>query len=355
MQQREILIFLNFLQTFVPRKINQIWNSFEDKFEILKSPEKLKRLGLNEKAIEKIKDKKTRDDFKRELEETRKQGIKIITILDKDYPPKLKNIFDPPCVLYVKGNFKPDSFNLGIVGSRRASFYGLTQAEYFAYELALRGVTIVSGLARGIDASAHRGALKAKGSTYAVLGSGLKSIYPPENKKIADEIVENGALISEFPLETPPFKKNFPQRNRIISGLSFGVFIVEAGRKSGALITADFALEQGREVFALPNQVSNPQSEGVLNLIKEGAKLTTKPSDILEELPIDFRKKEIETKHAKLTDVEKNILKILEAPLYFDEILNLTHLPPRVLNTILLELRIRRMVEFLPGGKYARK
>ncbi len=357
MQERQILIFLNFLQEISPKKINQIWQAFEDKSEILRNTQKLKELNLKEKVIDKIKNKKIRDKFKKELDLAYKKEIKIITILDEEYPQILREIYDPPPVLYIKGKFDPCSLNLAIVGTRRASFYGLSQSEYFAYELALRGVVIISGLARGIDTYAHKGALKAKSPTYAVLGSGLDNIYPPENRNLAQQIVEKGALISEFPLETPPFKKNFPQRNRIISGLSFGVFVIEAGRKSGALITADFALEQGREVFALPNQITNTQSQGVLNLIKEGAKLVTSPFDILEELPLDFKRKVVKENKEKieLTENEERILKVLESPLYFDEILSSTRLEPKVLNTTLLELKLKDLIEFLPGGKYARK
>ena len=187
--------------------------------------------------------------LKKELDLIKKHGVKVVTFLDKDYPENLKNIYDPPVVLYIKGKILPeDKLAVAIVGSRLASFYGMQTAEKLGFELASHGITIVSGLARGIDSSSHKGALKAKKRTIAVLGSGLANIYPEDNIKLAEKIYESGAVISEFPMATIPDKGNFPKRNRIISGLSLGVICVEAAEKSGALITCDCALEQNREV-----------------------------------------------------------------------------------------------------------
>lgn len=222
-------------------------------------------------------------DFRREMSRSEKQGIKIITMLDEGYPALLKQIYDPPLVLYVMGDLQFDTA-VGIVGSRRASFYGLSSAQRLAAGLAASGITVISGLARGVDTAAHRGALGSKGNTIAVLGSGLNNIYPPENEELAYSIAGSGAVISEFPLDTGPFPHNFPRRNRIISGLSMGIVVVEAAENSGALITADFALEQGREVFALPGEANSSTSYGTNNLIKQGAKLVTDVEDILEEL-----------------------------------------------------------------------
>lgn len=208
-----------------------------------------------------------------------------ISISDKDYPARLKNIYSPPVDLYIKGEFLPeDEIAVALVGSRKASQYGLELSEKLAYDLATRGITVVSGLARGIDSAAHRGALKAKGRTIAVFGCGIDYIYPPENKLLAEQIQERGALISEFPDKLSPKPYNFPRRNRIISGLSLGVVVIEAARTSGALITANFALEQGREVFAVPGKVNSDTSEGVHRLLKEGAKLVETVDDIIEEL-----------------------------------------------------------------------
>ena len=194
------------------------------------------------------------------------------------------NIYDRPAFLYVRGNLNKDDINIAVVGSRQASTYGKYTTEKISRELALKGLTIVSGMARGLDSAAHRGALTAHGRTVAVLGSGLDVIYPPENKKLFADIIQNGAVISEFPLGTPPRSTNFPARNRIISGMSYGVVIVEAGEKSGSLITARLALEQGREVFAVPGSIDTAGSRGTNKLIKQGAKLIENVDDILEEI-----------------------------------------------------------------------
>jgi len=211
--------------------------------------------------------------------------MKTLHLQDKDYPTNLKYIYQPPATIYLEGSIIPqDQIAIAIVGSRRATDYGLNNAERLGFELAARGIAVISGLARGVDSAAHRGALKAKGRTIAVLGSGLNRLYPPENKNLAREIARSGALISEFTPDTPPERQNFPRRNRIISGLSLGVVIVEAAKRSGALITAGFALEQGREVFALPGKIDSFTSGGTHDLIKQGAKLIESVEDIIEEL-----------------------------------------------------------------------
>ena len=213
--------------------------------------------------------------------------IRKITVDDAEYPKNLKTLHRPPQALYVNGSFKEeDDFAVAIVGSRRASRYGIEMGERLGYDLALRGVTVVSGMARGIDSAAHRGALKANGRTIAVMGSGHGHIYPPENKDLYRKIAESGAVISEFENDVSPLPQNFPIRNRIISGLSLGIVVVEAAKNSGALITVDFALEQGREVFAVPGKISSVTSEGAHELIKDGAKLVQSAEDIMEELSL---------------------------------------------------------------------
>jgi len=210
-----------------------------------------------------------RDDFlRKEFEQIAKKRIKVLTFLDKDYPRLLKEIPGAPSVLYVKGNLPADnSLPIAMVGSRRASYYGVSNAHRFARRLAELGFTVISGMARGIDSEAHKGALKAGGITMAVLGCGLSHVYPLENRGLMEEITETGTVISEFPMGMPPLAANFPRRNRIISGLSLGVIVVEAAQRSGALITADFALEQGREVFAVPGKIDSTMTQGVHNLI----------------------------------------------------------------------------------------
>lgn len=219
----------------------------------------------------------------REIERAAKAGIRLVAFGDADYPPLLQSIFDPPLALSVRGSLD-GALALAVVGSRECTAYGQRQAARFAHEFAALGVTVVSGLARGVDTAAHRAALK-KGRTVAVLGSGLLRVYPPENRKLSEEIAGKGAVVSEFGLTAGPEPANFPRRNRIISGLSLGVLVVEAAEKSGALITADWAMEQSREVFCLPGSVENPMARGCHELIRQGARLVESPADALEEIP----------------------------------------------------------------------
>lgn len=214
------------------------------------------------------------------------QKISVVLIDEQGYPELLSHIYDPPPLLFIKGNLpEKNILAIAVVGSRNPTPYGVKMAEELGYELAKAGVTVVSGMARGIDSAAHIGALRAGGKTIAVFGTGIDVIYPKENIKLAKDIEEKGALISEFPLGTPPDKWNFPRRNRIISGMSHGVVVVEAREKSGALITADFALEQGREVFAVPGRADMPASFGTHKLLRDGAKLVERVEDIIEEFP----------------------------------------------------------------------
>ena len=289
--------------------------------------------------------------------------IKVLSLTDKDYPTNLKYIYDPPSTLYVEGKIIPeDNIAIAIVGSRRATHYGLQNAQKLAYELAAKGISIISGLARGVDSAAHRGALRAGGRTIAVLGSGLNVIYPRENKALAREIAQNGAVISEFPEDTPPFKENFPRRNRIISGLSLGVVVVEAAKRSGALITANCALEQGREVFALPGKIDSFTSQGTHNLIKDGAKLVESSEDIIEELEplmaeyVRQAKSESKAKVApNLPQEEREIYSCLTSePVDIDEIMQKVALPYGRLLTSLLKLEHKKLVKELPGKLFVR-
>jgi DNA processing protein len=284
----------------------------------------------------------------------KESGINVYTIHDSEYPENLKNIYDPPPVLYVKGGIKEeDGLAIGIVGSRKATDYGLKAAERIAYRLAEVGITIVSGMALGIDSAAHRGALHAKGRTIAVCGCGLKYTYPVSNYNLGVEIAGNGAMVSEYPFDTPANPYQFPARNRIISGMSLGVIIVEAGERSGSLITADYALEQGREVFAVPGNISSPNSIGTNALIKSGAKLVSSIEDILEELNLDVVFKDNNEAAAannnEATEIsieESLVLKILKKKeAGKDEIAAVSGLPAGKVMAALTMLEIKGMIQ----------
>ncbi len=242
---------------------------------------------LEKKIIDRLLTCRDIEMVNRYLIKMKEKSIKVYTINDEAYPENLKNIYDPPCILYVKGSLtEADKSAVAVVGSRKGSDYGMRTAEKFGSMLAENGVTVVSGMALGIDSAAHRGALKGRGRTIAVLGCGLGNIYPKNHYNLSCEILKHGALVSEYPFEVEARPAYFPARNRIISGLSLGVLVVEAGQKSGSLITSDFALEQGREVFAIPGNIHSPGSKGTHWLIKNGAKLVDCLEDILEELNI---------------------------------------------------------------------
>ncbi len=297
-----------------------------------------------------------------ELLLAQRHGVRILTREDADYPKALRDIPDPPVVLYVRGVLAVEDAAVALVGSRRASLYGLEVAERLAYELAARGVTIVSGLARGIDGAAHRGALKAGGRTVAVLGNGLSDVYPPEHAALAEQIASRGAIVSEYPMRMAPLAQNFPRRNRLISGLSLGVVLVEAAQRSGALVTCDCALEQGREVFAIPGRINSVTSQGTHQLLRDGAKLVTCAEDILEELRLAPRpvprgarpgSAGQEDVGRPLTDEEQCLLAQLSPgePLDFDTVAVKAGLPPAACAATLLALELKRRVKQLPGKR----
>ncbi len=303
-----------------------------------------------------------KEKLDKEFAQADKLEVKIITCHDEDYPINLKYIPDPPIVLYVKGKLeKADNFSVAIVGSRRASLYGLSSAEKFAADLASHGFTIISGMARGIDSYAHRGALKSGGRTIAVMGSGFNQIYPAENKELSEKIAYCGAVISEFALNERPLRQNFPRRNRVISGLSLGTLVIEAARNSGALITADFALEQGRDVFALPGKVDSQNSYGTNGLIKQGAKLVSSVEDILEEFnsPIDKspNKARISKDELKVSlSGEESLLYNLFSgqPILLDEIVEQTQMEVGRISNLLLSLQLKKLIRQLPGKQFKR-
>jgi len=323
-----------------------------------KSGEISKILNLSPKISSRLFEEKNNIIPEREVEVIHKNKVNVLTIEDALYPENLKTIHYPPPVLYFKGTIlESDKNSISIVGSRKATYYGKMVAEKISKDLALAGLTIISGMARGIDTAAHKGALSVSGRTIAVLGCGIDHIYPPENRRLAQEIQESGAVISEFSLSTLPERQNFPRRNRVISGLSLGTVVVEAAEKSGALITADFALEQGREVFAIPGNINSPLSNGSHNLIKQGAKLVENYQDILEEihivLPQKTAEKEIVKENTSLTEEEKIIYRIIaKEPTQIDEIIGVSKLSAGKVSEILLNLELKDLIKEIEGKRF---
>lgn len=363
MNTRKYWLGLINLQGLGPRIIKNLLDYFGDAESIWKANQKelcKVRLIGTKRSQHIIKDREEIDlDYK--AERLNELGIKYLTLADKEYPFLLENIYDPPPVLFYKGELIPqDLISLSIVGSRKCTAYGQKVANRLAASLADQGFTIISGLARGIDTAAHQGALKA-GRTVAVLGSGIDVIYPPENDELVTEIEESGAVISSFPLGTAPHGNNFPQRNRIISGLSLGTIVVEAAKKSGSLITANLALQQGREVFAIPGDITKDQSVGTNDLIQTGAKLVQSIDDILIELPLDDWWGKMDKTDQELKEEQKIDLSPQEAKVYdkiesipqeFDKILEAVDYSTSQLNSILLKLEIKGLITQLAGNRF---
>jgi DNA processing protein len=364
MTTQEALVSLNLVLDIGSIRLNKLLYAFGAPQNILAaSRESLMAVeGVGEKIAAEISALKE-EDAAREFTRAEKLGIKIITCIDREYPVNLKEIIDPPVVLYIKGQIKAqDALGVAIVGSRKASFYGLSQAERLAGELSWRGVTVISGLARGIDTCAHRGALKYSGRTIAVIGSGFDRMYPEENNELMEAIAQQGAVVSEFPLATPPYGQNFVRRNRVISGLSLGVLVVEASRNSGALITADFALQQGRDVFALPGEIGVPTAYGTNRLIQDGAKSVLDVDDILAELGFESHPRPRRRASGGLTDSacaltqheERLFAAIKQEPQGIDEILEKTHLAYSQAAPLLVGLQMKKAITQLPGHQFKR-
>lgn len=297
----------------------------------------------------------------RDLKLMERLNARLITRADPDYPALLKEIPDPPAALYVRGTLNPaDARSIAIVGSRQATDYGKRLAERFARELVEAGITVVSGLAKGLDTAAHHGALKGGGRTVACLGCGVDVVYPYENRGLAQQVVENGALLSEYPMTAPPDAWHFPTRNRIVSGLSLGVVVIEAPPKSGSLITVECALEQNREVFAVPGNVDNFRNRGAHALIKDGAKLVESVEDILAELrPGDVQRTldlEVEAPPPpQLAPLEATIYQFLGPdPKPIDDLILEAGLPANQVSSTLTMLEIKGVVRRLPGNAYVR-
>jgi DNA processing protein len=317
--------------------------------------------GLRRPVLAALGQPPAREAAERELARTRQQGIAILTWDHPAYPALLRNIPDPPLLLFAKGNLDGlGQPGLGVVGARAATSYGRQIAESLSFQLARRGLVIISGFALGIDAAAHRGALRAGGRTVAVLGNGLDMIYPEQNRNLFDKIAETGTLVSEYPLGTKPDAFRFPARNRIISGLSLGVLVVEAAKRSGSLITARQALDQGREVFAVPGRVDSWKSEGTHRLLQEGAKLVFRAEDILEELPPGLTGRPAAKTGAPplepLSPEEEQLLALLDVyQQSIDELIQQTGWSAGKVTELLLLLELKQCIESLPGKQYQRK
>jgi len=321
------------------------------------SEEQLGRVkGISSAAAAAIKTYDYRPFAEQECEKVTRSGARVVTYVAEDYPKVLLEIPDPPPYLYVKGELRSAETAVAVVGSRRASTYGILTTTRLATELAAHGVTVVSGMARGVDTAAHRGALAGGGRSIGVLGCGIDVRYPPENRKLFDEMAEKGALVSEFPLGTLPLAENFPRRNRIISGISRGILVVEAMEKSGSLITAQFALDQGREVFAIPGNINCGSSRGANKLIKQGAKLVECVEDILEELPCRPSPSGVIRPGPAfgLTPQEAGLYTLLaESPLHIDDIIVKSELTVGDVSAILLRLELKGAVIQLSGKIFA--
>lgn len=324
--------------------------------------------GITEKTEKLIKNFSDWKKAEKEVAEARKRGFDIVTLNDESYPPNLKQIHSAPPILYVFGDItERDRLSVAVVGSRHCNRYGTDMAKSLSAGLAETGVCVVSGMARGIDSAAHRAVIDAGGRTIAVLGSGLDVIYPPENHELYGDIAKNGAVVSAFPLGTEPDKNNFPERNSLVSGLSLGTVVVQAARKSGALITAHLALEQNREVFAVPGRAGESISAGTNRLIKEGkAKLAETPDDITDEIPLlrelrsrKDRNNAREANKEKLSSLPENRKKLLSLitnePLHIDEIAEKAGKPVSLISTFMLELEIEGLVRQVEGGLYQAK
>jgi DNA processing protein len=346
----------NLVKGIGPMKVRALLDHFGDLEAAWRADTaSLREAGLDRRALTSLSKARLKIDLDAELDKLAAQNVRALTWDDAHYPSRLLQIPDPPPVLYVRGQLIPeDEWAVAVVGTRRASAYGKTVTQRLVADLAVNHVTVVSGLARGIDGEAHRAALKAGGRTVAVLGCGLDLIYPPEHRRLAHDLLENGALLSEYPLGTRPEASNFPPRNRIISGMSLGVLVVEAGVKSGALITADYAADQGRDVFAVPGNLYTRSSVGTNRLIQDGAKLVTGAEDILEELNLLMVAQQVEVRAVvPETEDEALLLKQLSLePTHVDELAQRLGLPIADVTSNLALMELKGMVRQVGGMNY---
>ncbi len=364
MNATEACIALNMLPTVGPVRLRKLLEVFNEPQQILaaKRGDLRKVEGIGNEVVDQISRWESTVDLAAELERIHEFGVTVITQDSPSYPKPLREIHAPPIVLYVWGELQDrDQHAIGIIGARRTTHYGTESAKKLAYQLAYAGLTVISGLARGIDTAAHQGALAAKGRTIAVIGSGLGKLYPPENTALAEKIRSgSGAIVSEFSMEIEPDRQTLPRRNRIISGWSHGILVVEAGLNSGALITATQALEQGRSVYAVPGHINVPSAMGSNRLIQQGAKLVIDASDILDDLQILLPEAKLVPEAASrhlphLSDEERQVYDAIEASeTPIDQIAAQCHLPSAIVSSTLLRLELKRLVKQLPGKYFVK-
>src|SRR3989475_4200146 len=364
MNSTEACIALNMLPTMGRVRLRKLLEVFRQPERVLVARrDELRRIeGIGNEVAEQISNWESIVDLPAELKRVKDFGATVITQNSSSYPKALREIHAPPIVLYVWGEIQDrDQHAIGIIGARRTTHYGSECAKKLAYQLAYAGLTVISGLARGIDTTAHQGALAAKGRTIAVIGSGLSKLYPPENRTLAEKIRnDSGAVVSEFSMEIEPDRQTFPMRNRIISGWSHGILVVEAGLNSGALITAAQALEQGRAVYAVPGHINAPSAMGSNRLIQQGAKLVMSASDILEDLQVLLPETKPSPEAAarplpELSSEERRVYDAInpsETPI--DQIAAKSDLPSAAVSSTLLQLELKRLVKQLPGKYFVK-
>jgi DNA processing protein len=346
----------NIVRGIGPTRLRALLDYFGDAERAWHAPgEELRRAGLDRRSLENLLATRATRDLDQELEKVAAVGAHLLTWESPGYPRLLREISDPPPVLYVKGTItEEDAWAVAVVGTRRASPYGREVTRRLTTALARSGITIVSGLARGIDAEAHWATLRAGGRTIAVLGCGIDQVYPPEHRKLAEEVIAHGALVSDYPLGTRPEGSNFPPRNRIISGLSLGVLVTDAGVRSGALITAGFAAEQGRDVFAVPGSILARGCAGTNALIRDGAKVVLGPEDILEELNLTMVVEQAEVRQVLPADATEAALlaRMSAEPTHVDELRQQVGLPIAQVTSTLALMELKGMVRQVGGMKY---
>jgi len=346
----------NIVHGIGPTRLRALLDYFGDIERAWHAPaDELRSAGLDSRSVRNLLQTRSEHDLEREVARIEELHVQVLTWESTDYPDLLREIPDAPPVLYVKGTLSDkDAWAVAVVGTRRASAYGREVTRRLCTALARNGITIVSGLARGIDAEAHWAALKSGGRTIAVLGCGVDLVYPPEHRRLAAEITTRGAIVSDYPLGTQPEGRNFPPRNRIISGLSLGVLVTEAGKRSGALITADYAAEQGRDVFAVPGSILSKNSVGTNALIQDGAKVVTRPEDILEELNLSMVAEQREARQILPTnEVEALLLSQLSAePVHVDELRHQVNMPIAEVTSAMALMELKGMVRQVGSMKY---